>query len=874
MLGEPYLIADVPSDLTGVHGNVFATDVYSFSTLERKKRSEVALAIDRQGINIYDVNNHSADLPARRYTYCCVKLPKPRILGFLEHCTQTSSLTAISTFSTDIENRSPVLYLDVIQRFSVASDSKQNHAVFAVHEDASISCFTAKLDGASSQSSQRLEPRLDGAKSLKLKYVIALSRKQAIKAILKNREDILATSTSKDGALDNNFLFAVTSASTPHSSYENRSYASLFELFEDSDSAPAASRLRLNLNEMISQAIPLPMQLVDDSSWFALHKSSASLYQTSGSGIRIYDFVSFAPRFLQVVPSTQSGIESSLRLSPSLLAVAATGKIDLVDLPFGALQARRILVEVGLSPTDPDRSQAGEPSLQQGSIRLLSYSPQTALVIAFHERKLLAIPTSIQNSSFVPRKRARNGLLIGSLGRGSAILSPGKKEVSRKSEFEQLGNIVSFPTSDSVWEQHKKSLNQLFREHKFLAFEDSLFPEFSSRPHPSIPSHKVDYLLSKIFNIDHDARQHNVKEEEAGLVLRIVMWPQKLCQSMMSRDLVNQDRVESSLKSTGTLPIESSLAHGTLLRAFAEWDTSLSILQTAISESLPLSPLELATTLALLIPVIQNNGTLEDTKLLTYGNTEASHDTGREVQILDDAKAFDRSSAYDRVEKAKDILYLVLQKIYSLPPHSSAAALRQVLGRQQLRSLADMLRLELASDGWLSFYDRYDNSKEQSAIDDHMTHVSHLINVILDALGPAGWMIGSASSDELAHAADTISHMKAEISAALEGIEEATYLQHALGEVLLCGKDTLLPRGQFQQKYALDSGMKKGAIRPSNPVFQGLLSNELPLGLRLRPKIPLTKIGAGGEIIKRSKRDLGRLKSRTVGKYSFEKINI
>ena len=49
----------------------------------------------------------------------------------------------------------------------------------------------------------------------------------------------------------------------------------------------------------------------------------------------------------------------------------------------------------------------------------------------------------------------------------------------------------------------------------------------------------------------------------------------------------------------------------------------------------------------------------------------------------------------------------------------------------------------------------------------------------------------------------------------------------------------------------------------------------LPLGLNLdKDRVPLTKVGAGGEVMRRSRRDIGDLKSRRVGEYSFERIVI
>ena len=55
MIQKPYLLADIPLDLTGLPKNVFAADVLAVAGSKKRKRSELALAIDRQGISIYDV---------------------------------------------------------------------------------------------------------------------------------------------------------------------------------------------------------------------------------------------------------------------------------------------------------------------------------------------------------------------------------------------------------------------------------------------------------------------------------------------------------------------------------------------------------------------------------------------------------------------------------------------------------------------------------------------------------------------------------------------------------------------------------------------------------------------------------------------------
>ena len=56
MIPNPYLLAEIPQDLNGLLGNVLAADVYAVVGSKKRKRSELAIAIDRQGINIFDVS--------------------------------------------------------------------------------------------------------------------------------------------------------------------------------------------------------------------------------------------------------------------------------------------------------------------------------------------------------------------------------------------------------------------------------------------------------------------------------------------------------------------------------------------------------------------------------------------------------------------------------------------------------------------------------------------------------------------------------------------------------------------------------------------------------------------------------------------------
>jgi len=55
MIEKPYTLADIPHDIPGALGRILIGDVHAIAGSKKRKRSEIAVAIDHQGINIYDV---------------------------------------------------------------------------------------------------------------------------------------------------------------------------------------------------------------------------------------------------------------------------------------------------------------------------------------------------------------------------------------------------------------------------------------------------------------------------------------------------------------------------------------------------------------------------------------------------------------------------------------------------------------------------------------------------------------------------------------------------------------------------------------------------------------------------------------------------
>jgi nucleotide-binding universal stress UspA family protein len=174
----------------------------------------------------------------------------------------------------------------------------------------------------------------------------------------------------------------------------------------------------------------------------------------------------------------------------------------------------------------------------------------------------------------------------------------------------------------------------------------------------------------------------------------------------------------------------------------------------------------------------------------------------------------------------------------------------------------------------------------------------------VDAVGPSGWIsalpavdINGDSDSAIAAASremELIADMKSEISAALAGVEEATYLKGILREYLRFADQVATP--------AATAGDAVAKIDDETPASSNLVRYEklngadlvvfgrpgegedgydgdaggkmLPLSLKpATADVSRTKINKStGESKSRTSREIGYLRRKAVGKYSFERL--
>ncbi|KAI9825919.1 MAG: hypothetical protein M1819_000438 [Sarea resinae] len=415
------------------------------------------------------------------------------------------------------------------------------------------------------------------------------------------------------------------------------------------------------------------------------------------------------------------------------------------------------------------------------------------------------------------------------------------------------------------------------------------------------------YALSKIFECtngqDQDIQEDDGDENtKSGSTLTIVFFPPNVAHWLLGTGLFSPPVLAEALhEAEPDSPLE--ILPEQFVDSIVRFDPEMGFLVSLLSSPCYLGPAALVQAIRHVMRSLEFAENPRSKQLLLTNSDEEPLTNGDLDQAISREAALaveDLDLALSTLDHGSAIrgqaLTLALTKLHDLPPKTITKALRRGLSRPEIIALIHLLRIELASGGWTSRYldadfttAEDDDDDGDNASDHSVTLIGTLLNSALDAIGAGGWLSGGDTADAVPETEALVTFLKAEVSAALEGIEEATYLRGLLDGLLRYGKS--ITQGGLKKAVSASSttaaalaGPQPDAIasfvRSANnkPVTLALPTDEegagkfLPLGLRAEAAISRTRVGAGGEIIKRSARDVGREKSMRVGKYSFERI--
>ena len=800
---------------------------------------------------------------------------KPQLICFSE----SSNANIISTTINLNKEAAPIIHLDTF-------DAGPEHKILALHEDGTVIAYSIGLKTEEWYSSITAgASNMDAVPAIQA--AATLSVQQARKTILKSREDILATLGPDVDAVDRSLLLVMTRAPTREASSISGTLelrVICIKLAYTNKSGLVISKGQ-NLQHLMTLAMPEPSLFTSKKTHISMHTASGTVFQSVEGSLAVYDLTGSVPRIAYT--AFQDNASSYLRLSPELVAYSRGASFSVMDFQYGSLQVEGTLtLSSEVSGTQETKRRKDKLPTAENA-RLLSYFAPLDVMVALDGRKLISVQLCTTQKVGESRKRKRKGLLVNSIGRGSSIAnSPAPSSVRSTRKIKSLGAYL-LPSSDfDDWKDQKAILDRCLAQDDEKEFERFMnaalytkaFEEnkriSSSGGRNHVNQHALSYILSAIFAVDQASLHVDPVEDNTNLLV-IRSFPHQIGNWLINKGFLTLSQIEMSLKHYGALPVTSKLASESLIRALQKLDPSLEILLSLLTSPIPLSSQEL-THVLVIITQSQNTEATEIQRLLTNDNRGDNSGKIEELQLVNGQPPdppLSPSQILPSNNLTRRLLRLAMRRLYACPSSSVAQALKKVLSTEQLRSIVDTLRMEIARSGWLC---PYEDSVESLDLDfqenGEMCFIAHLFNCVIDSLGTGGWIRGNSTSYDLTETADTIAYMKAEISAALEGIAEATYLKGMLGEILLCGKDCLNSSAKQSR-----SNQAQPSDLPQKPMTIALNEEDsqlLPLGLKPASVFSTTKVGAGGELIRRSRRDIGRLKSRMVGKYSFDRIKI
>lgn len=722
-----------------------------------------------------------------------------------------------------------------------------------------------------------------GAKSdFRIETCVSARASEVIEGIFKGNKDALSavTNHAQDGA-DPELLLAISSIVA-----EGQQVRHLHVLGSLSQSQGLATNRGLVQLHVVPVAAPSKSTSKPQS---RLDVRSGSLTELVDSTLTVYDLSSSIPRV-----SSQMDLEdatSFTRLSKTSILASAQNLLSVYNPQFRSVQSS--------APIEPEIQ--SEPEIVKPSgCALFSYFSKLELAIGISGSQLLAIQLEAPKSR---TKRRAEGLLIDSIGCGISDLKraanePRKRPAGASSFSNYLpGSVLGDYLGN--WGKDVQKADELLDSDAIHDFEELLAEKFglqikgsklmngtkstvgdkSAPPQWAWPKDMTKFPRADrrwvIYTISRALQWNDEQVADTSSPRLVYALPDtNVVTYLAAAGHLTISNVKSALREelADLDNVDFILAQDLVTRLF-ELDPSFELL-TCYIRSTALGPVELLLAVRVIMRSLEavRDQTQVRPKLLANGATDGAAenaDIDMELDHLEEevlkAESILRGNAGIREEG----LSVAFAKLGNCPASSMIKALQVALKPKEILDLVLQLRIELYKGAWTSRYVEDNTEYDEDANlhpppDGSIKLISDLLSRCVDAIGPSGWLLNDASLSN-GEAGDVIASLTLEVSTALEGIEEAVYLKGVVGEaVKYC---------EAAQKEA-SRGQKFDLAKPISLQVKEPGSEALPLGLKVKGRIEKSKIASGGEIVQRSTREQGHLRSQQVGAYSLERIAI
>ncbi|KOS21005.1 Uncharacterized protein ESCO_004517 [Escovopsis weberi] len=906
---RPYVLATLPKPLDHTQGNIVAREVYGQREgLKKRKRTELVVGVDGETTSIYDVPGSrlitSYPIPpqesftcppysvrvrpsnspdALRYTFIATKDASSNKITVFKDVAHRDGKTTSNTLSQTLRT-SAVRYLTCS---SAASKAASVGDVIAVCQDGELVCMageTLAIRWVSSSKSIVQDVFASNVDAFEIEHAVNGTMAEFNEGIFKSRPEVF---NSLPRALDAEpeLLVLVSRCTTQQT--EKRHLIALAAMTGEASAFP--DRQHLVPLDVVPITPPYSASESSLSSSYQVDVQAGALLHFQQGSLGVYDLTGAVPRLKSSVDI--DGAESSVRLNRPFVLAASLSSIGLYNYQYRSIHCRAAL----------DWSELPAESQSPRSCQLISYLRSQDLVVALVDNSLVSIQIESPKNH---GKRRKEGLLIDSIGRGTALELSAKKFKCESGSIE-FSNLIPGTITEDYLAQYQieaEAADDLLANNELAKWEEVLrnkfgmglrpeadvtmdgedgnkgdaevqeLPEWDWLPETSayapVDRRWVIYAISQIFSVDTVQAKDQARPE-----LRLILPESNALTYLAVAGHLTLSNFRSAFRDE-LVPeaAESKALAGDIVKCLTDADLSMTLLLNYLRAT-KLGEVELLLAIRALMQsmeMVSGGGKLAVKLLKNEPHGDSPDKYEMDLDDLERGIAITEQYLGDESGSRSRGLTLAFTKLWRLPAVSTVRALRAAVSTEDIMSLIYLLRVELLRGAWTSLYidpTSFDSESNEPPPDGVIALIADLLGRCLDAVGAGGWLVNDAvaGSSDKADAGDFLTALRLEVTAALEGIEEAVYLNGILCEAV-----------RFNSA-AQRGGAGRQTWNTNKPVSLHLESREsrlLPLGLKTKQLPTKEKVVSGGEVVQRSMRETGHLISQKVEVYSLEKLAV
>ncbi|KAH9899062.1 hypothetical protein F4778DRAFT_182999 [Xylariomycetidae sp. FL2044] len=837
-----------------------------------------------------------------RYTYAAIEEPPAKKIVLFKDHVDASGKTTSTTSSFSLSPGRPVVFLHTLLTmpgYLAESDEEYEEQLVIVREDGEITC----LNTETLQEKWKSSPAM-------LQQDIAIPDDNSLEVEFCSSS--LLSEVNKGIFPDNSEALAYASCIQPATTQGNHNDAQVLIIV--SKSGPAGRKTRhVHLMGIVPQGrggmrsepgtvpfcvMPMPSATQaapgEISSSCRLDVRAGTLMELQNQKLITYDLTSSIPKITSTLDI--EGASSFMSISKTSLMCSTNTKISVYNPRFRSLQDS---ADINFETLSAGALETGEAS----ECQLVAYFSKIDLGVAIVNSNLVAI--QLEAPAKQGKKRRAEGLLIDSIGRGIQTTRRASANLStRPSKRSVFSNYLPGSIRGDYWQQWAAdeatadaflAANDIGGLERLLAGKFGVALAEAPPASPNLdenglvqaqlswrwPKSRADYPPADrrwiIYAISRAFQWANAFAADSEASQLICQLPQSnIIYYLVDAGHLTLSNVRSAFRANLNEEVrdDTFLAEQLVMR-LVQVDPSLELMVGYLSAT----NLGSAEILIVIRTIMTSFELIQDPqkpppKLLTDGSTDAT--TNGPVEADNEDIVMELDDLEDEIQKTVSYLNedngvrssglsVAFVKLSVCPASSMIKGLRSIYKPEEILSLINLLRVELVRGAWTSRYLDATEYEKDAGIDAPpdgiIKLVADLLGRCVDAIGPGGWLLNHAvlAGDE---PGDFVAPLMLEVSAALEGLEEAVYLKGIMGEVL---------------KFC-DSSKKSDSEDTTKPIplqVKGANAEALPLGLKHpTEKVGAHKIVSGGEVLERSQRETGHLISQQVGAYSLERIAI